>query len=42
MEQKILKVYIKAPEQEFGIMDLRTELEGGVKCNIEVQIEKVD
>ena len=42
MEQKILKVYIKAPEQEFGLMDLRTELEGGVKCNIEVQIEKVD
>ena len=33
---------IKDPDQKFGIMDLRTELEGGVKCNIEVQIEEVD
>lgn len=33
---------IKDPEQKFGIMDLRTELEGGVKCNIEVQVEEVD
>lgn len=29
---------ISVPEQKFGIMDLRTELEGGAKCNIEIQL----
>ena len=28
---------IKNPEQKLGIIDLRTELEDGIKCNIEIQ-----
>ena len=31
-------VMIKNPEEKLGIMDLRTELEGGIKCNIEIQL----
>lgn len=31
---------LKTAEQKLGIIDLRTELEGGVKCNIEVQLLK--
>lgn len=31
---------IKNPEQKLGIIDLRTELEDGVKCNIEIQLER--
>jgi len=31
---------IKNPREKLGIMDLRTELEGGTKCNVEVQIER--
>ncbi len=30
---------IKNPNQKFGIMDLRTELEDGTQCNIEIQLE---
>ena len=30
---------IKAAEQKLGIMDLRTELEDGTKCNIEIQLQ---
>ena len=30
---------IKVAEQKLGIMDLRTELEDGTKCNIEIQLE---
>ena len=33
---------IKDPDQKFGIMDLRTELEGGVKCNIELQVDEMN
>ncbi len=29
---------ISDPDQKLGIMDLRTELEGGIKCNIEIQL----
>ncbi|MBQ9297541.1 MAG: Rpn family recombination-promoting nuclease/putative transposase [Clostridia bacterium] len=31
---------LKYPEEKLGVMDLRTELEGGVKCNIEIQLRK--
>ena len=30
---------IKIAEQKLGIMDLRTELEDGTKCNIEIQLQ---
>ena len=30
---------IKIAEQKLGVMDLRTELEDGTKCNIEIQLE---
>ena len=30
---------IKVAQQKLGIMDLRTELEDGTKCNIEIQLE---
>lgn len=33
---------IKIAEQKLGVMDLRTELEDGTKCNIEIQIEAQD
>lgn len=33
-------VQIKSPEQKLGVMDLRTELEGGIKCNIEIQLAR--
>ena len=36
-EDALIKEY---PEEKLGIMDLRTELEGGVKCNIEIQLRK--
>lgn len=28
----------KYPEDKLGILDLRTELEGGIKCNVEIQL----
>ena len=33
---------IKVAEQKLGVMDLRTELEDGTKCNIEIQLEAQD
>ena len=33
---------IKNPEQKYGIMDLRTELEDGTNCNIEIQLHEYD
>lgn len=30
---------IKVAEQKLGVMDLRTELEDGTKCNIEIQLD---
>lgn len=33
---------IKIAEQKLGVMDLRTELEDGTKCNIEIQLEAQD
>lgn len=33
---------IKDPEQKFGIMDLRTELEDGTNCNIEIQVTECE
>ena len=32
-------VDIESPDEKLGIMDLRAELKGGVKCNIEIQLE---
>lgn len=29
---------IRYPEEKLGILDLRTELEGGTKCNVEIQL----
>lgn len=31
---------IKVAEQKLGVLDLRTELEDGTKCNIEIQLDK--
>ncbi len=33
---------IKNPEQKYGIMDLRTELEDGTNCNIEIQLQEYE
>ena len=33
---------IKEPEQKYGIMDLRIELENGTNCNIEIQIKEYE
>ena len=33
-------VLIKHPEEKLGILDLRTELENGTQCNIEIQLQK--
>ena len=33
------EVEIKTAEEKLGIMDLRAELEGGVQCNIEIQLQ---
>ena len=33
---------IKDPNQKFGIMDLRTELEDGTNCNIEIQLTEYE
>lgn len=30
----------KYPSEKLGILDLKTELEGGIKCNIEIQLAK--
>ena len=32
----------KYPEEKLGILDLRTELEGGILCNIEIQLSNKD
>ena len=32
----------KYPEEKLGILDLRTELEGGTLCNIEIQLSNKD
>ena len=34
------QVNIKTAEEKYGIMDLRAELAGGIKCNIEIQLEQ--
>jgi len=33
-------VMIKSAEEKLGIMDLRTEFANGVKCNVEIQLQK--
>lgn len=33
---------IKNPKQKFGIMDLRTELEDGTHCNVEIQVAEYE
>jgi len=33
------EVEIKTAEEKLGIMDLRAELDGGVQCNIEIQLQ---
>ncbi len=46
IQKKVKVIYVdkdrhlmrKYPEEKLGILDLRTELEGGVICNIEVQL----
>ena len=34
------EVEIKTAEEKLGIMDLRAELDGGVQCNIEIQLKQ--